>query len=208
MRPRPSSIRQAVLPVIELLDQRRHLSATLTAGSLLVTGTSHDDHIKIFLKSGDATKLEARVNHTTTEFNTGDISEIRIYARGGDDTVSGVISYESDTRPEGDTVDFKQYKVDYTLHGIADVPYFAGRSDLPLKPGASESFTLQVVGSAQRQFVRKAMKGKPVSGTAKLQFAGYDFDNKQVFIDTEFDISFDDIMNADANPDAGADDGP
>jgi hypothetical protein len=127
---------------------------------------------------------------------------------GGDDSVSGVISYESDTRPEGDTVDFKQYKVDYTLHGIADVPYFAGRSDLPLRPGASESFTLQVVGSAQRQFVRKAMKGKPVSGTAKLQFAGYDFDNKQVFIDTEFDISFDDIMNADANPDAGADDAP
>jgi hypothetical protein len=133
---------------------------------------------------------------------------------GGADSASIHIAYSGTTRPATDTVDFKQYRVDYTLHGVnGTVPYFAGLLAIPLAPGADEMQTLQLVGSAQRKFVADATDGQPVSGSAKLELAGYDFDNRQVFISSEFNVRFEDLVSTSGNDsgtgnalDAGASD--
>ena len=126
----------------------------------------------------------------------------------GDETAAVHIAYVNQTRPAKDTVEFKQYRVDYTLAGVSKVPYFAAMRDVRMQPGADEALTLQVVGSAQREFVAEAAHGRAVSGTATLEFAGYDFDNRQVFIDAQFDVRFEDVTTASADssaePDAGA----
>jgi hypothetical protein len=129
----------------------------------------------------------------------------------GSDEVGVQVAYASGTHAEKDIVQFEQYRVDYTLHGVSvAVPFFASKHSLKLQPGAQESVTLQVVGDAQRAFVLQVANGRAVNGSARLQLAGYDFDNRHVFIDTEFDVRFEDLKdksgNTDAQPDAGAGD--
>lgn len=131
---------------------------------------------------------------------------------GGDTVVTATISYDNPnmTRPQSDAVEFWQYKVAYSLGGVQDVPFFAGdirKNDIKLEPGGSASLTLQLAGSAQRDAVRKAA-GK-ASGTATLELAGYDFDNRQIFVDAEFNVRFADFAAADDDkPDAGAANAP
>jgi hypothetical protein len=131
---------------------------------------------------------------------------------GGDTDVGVVISYDNpnNTRTSKETVELEQYRVDYSLIGLHNVPFFAADisgNHIALSPGASENITVPVVGQAQRDFVRKAAGGKAISGTATLKFAGYDFNNKQLFIDTDFNVSLDDFAGAHDGPVAGAGDG-
>jgi hypothetical protein len=124
-----------------------------------------------------------------------------------DGNVHAVIKYDNAnmTRPAKDTVELDQYRVDYALRGVGNVQYFAAETGpVPIEPGGQQMLSLRIVGQAQRDAVRKAADGKPVSGTAKLQFAGYDFNNKQIFLETTFNVRFEDLVRADENLDAGA----
>ena len=127
----------------------------------------------------------------------------------GDDSASVDIAYASGSHLADDIVELQEYRVDFNLHGIdREVPYFAGEYGVKLQPGAERSISLPVVGSAQREFVRKAAPDRSVSGTATLQFAGYDYNNRHVFIDADFAVRFEDVSAPDAAQDAGVGDAP
>lgn len=111
----------------------------------------------------------------------------------GSDKVDLHISYRSTGSVQQHKVELVQYRVDYALTGVAGaVPFYGGRSSFEVAPGEDKVQSLVVVGSVQRDFVRSAVGGAAVTGTATLTLAGYDHDNHQIFLDTSFVVRFGD----------------
>lgn len=109
----------------------------------------------------------------------------------GDLMINSHLSYHSTGSVQLVKVEIVQYRVDYALPGAAsDVPFYGGKTSFEIMPGETKVQSLVAVGSAQRDFVRRATGGAPVGGTGKLTLAGYDEDNHQVFIETGFEVRF------------------
>ena len=77
------------------------------------------------------------------------------------------------------TVQLSEYKVEYKLDGTpAEVPYFAAASlDQSLAVGDTAVFDIRIAGSVQRASLSSLAAGQPMSGTATLTFAGYDWND-------------------------------
>jgi Ca2+-binding RTX toxin-like protein len=86
---------------IELLEQRR-LLAVLTAGNLLVDGTSNNDTISISLSGSN---INAVVNGSTQSFALSAVSSIEIHGDAGDDSISISTDISADANITGDAGD-------------------------------------------------------------------------------------------------------
>jgi Ca2+-binding RTX toxin-like protein len=73
-----------VATMIEALEDRRMLSASLAKGVLRVSGTAGDDVIRIQKSS---TSIQAIIDGVTQTFNAGAVKKIRVMAGAGDDSV-------------------------------------------------------------------------------------------------------------------------
>ena len=94
-----------------------------------------------------------------------------------------------------EVVELDQYRVDYELDGVkGTVPFFAARKKLSLSPGASAQLILAVSGQSQRSFLIKQVGHATVSGSGQITFAGYDHDNGQVLLKTQFELEFGEIV--------------
>ena len=74
-------------PMIETLEQRKLLSASVSGGELKVVGTGKADQIFLTLANGDATKLFVKVNGAVSTFSMTQVREIKIYGLGGNDNI-------------------------------------------------------------------------------------------------------------------------
>lgn len=79
----------AITPVLEALEGRRLLSATLgTDGVLDVAGTKSHDVIRVSLNASDATQLDVTVNGTTNTFDLASVTAgVRINGGKGNDDI-------------------------------------------------------------------------------------------------------------------------
>lgn len=79
----------AISPVLEALEGRRLLSATLgTDGMLDVAGTKTHDVIRVSLNASDATQLDVTVNGTTSTFDLASVTAgVRVNGGKGNDDI-------------------------------------------------------------------------------------------------------------------------
>jgi len=89
-----------------------------------------------------------------------------------------------------DEVVLQQFRVDYALDGVDQVPYLAGVLEQHVRPDDEASFVVSVAGSAQRAHVREASPDDDVEGRATLTLAGYDSDDQQAFVEADIAIRF------------------
>ena len=84
-----SPITRAILPLIEKLEERRLLSASvgLTRGVLEVVGTESNDTIEISLKQNKPGTIVVNINGVNHERNYSKVREIRVEALNGADRV-------------------------------------------------------------------------------------------------------------------------
>src|SRR5207248_2825336 len=85
-------------PFVQQLEDRKLLSATLTAGVLTVEGTKYNDNITVSLSADGSqiTVTQARTRRrgrtagtpTTTTFAASDVSSISINGGAGNDNIS------------------------------------------------------------------------------------------------------------------------
>jgi hypothetical protein len=118
------------------------------------------------------------------------VDDVCIPSCAGGDSVTVNVAYAAAKTAQQGSVQLSQYRVDYALPGVSGVPFFAGPTEYNLEPGKGQSADLLVVGEAQRAFVDQATGGQSLTGTATLELAGYDFDNRQVFVSTTFNVTF------------------
>src|SRR5881227_837146 len=82
------SLNSATGPVIESLEFRRHLSASLSAdGTLYVLGTRRCDDIGISIDSEDATKIDLCMNGSWRQFDRAAVQRVIVAGRGGNDNI-------------------------------------------------------------------------------------------------------------------------
>jgi hypothetical protein len=74
-------------PLIENLEQRRFLSATLDEGVLAIVGTHKADNITLTIDSNTRDQVSVRINGFLRRFALTDIEQINIQAGQGDDFV-------------------------------------------------------------------------------------------------------------------------
>ena len=89
-RPVPTQQRTAPAArqaLVEPLEGRQLLSATLAEGLLAVVGTHRADQIVIAVDAADAAKLNVTVNGTTSAFALADVASIVVDAGRGNDRV-------------------------------------------------------------------------------------------------------------------------
>jgi len=86
--------------------------------------------------------------------------------------------------PENDAVHFLQYRVDYALSAVDDIPYFAGETDIALEGTQTVSVSFPIAGNRQREHIFNAVGGKRISGTAQVTLEGYD--EKDQLVDIAF----------------------
>src|SRR5881394_3394429 len=85
---------RAPMSMVDALEERRLLAATLTNGVLAVVGTEAADNIVVGLNATDNTKLDVNINGTVSSFallnsaGTAAISKIAIFGLGGDDKIA------------------------------------------------------------------------------------------------------------------------
>lgn len=84
MKRRPRRARQTP-QLIQVLESRALLSATLENGVLTLEGTSEDDILRVRPDRDDPTIVVARVNDESFEFPAEDVSEIVINGHAGND---------------------------------------------------------------------------------------------------------------------------
>jgi hypothetical protein len=85
--PRSSKpVQRAVKPVIEALEQRQMLSASLSHGRVTVDGGKHSDNIVVRL-SDDSTVLHVMVNNTDTTFAARKVTRLIISGNRGNDNI-------------------------------------------------------------------------------------------------------------------------
>ena len=76
----------ATLPVVEAMEQRRMLSATVVDGLLVVAGTSGDDVITFSLNA-TGTKVKVSVNGESDAFRLSDVLRISASGKAGHDKI-------------------------------------------------------------------------------------------------------------------------
>jgi hypothetical protein len=108
-----------------------------------------------------------------------------------DPTLMLTIDYPQASYNPADTLQLLQYRVDYDVTGSKlELPYYAESLSLVIKPGDQKALSLKAAGQAQRDKLRAKLGSSSGSARASLQIAGYDWDNQQVFIHTDFDVQF------------------
>ena len=140
----------------------------------------------------DATAADERVTVTPTAVGTATTIQTTCGDACEQDGVLDLdLAYADDYFPQDEVVELLQYRVDYYLDGFdTRVPYFAGRMQLKLEPGAETSVSLPIAGAAQRALVRQNAGKRTIYGTAEITLAGYDWDNKQVYLEFETPVRF------------------
>lgn len=82
-------VQNAVQPVIENLEGRQLLSATLNHHGLLkVTGTPHADTIEISMDALNTSMIDVTTNGNTKQFTAAKVSKISVTTLGGNDSVT------------------------------------------------------------------------------------------------------------------------
>src|SRR4051794_13609886 len=76
-----------VAPLLESLEQRSLLSATLQGTELHVTGSSKSDLITVYYDAKDKSKLDVKIRTAVTQFNASDVASLRIEGLAGDDRI-------------------------------------------------------------------------------------------------------------------------
>jgi Ca2+-binding RTX toxin-like protein len=71
--------------VVEILEDRRLLSATLANGVLTVNGTNRNDFIRVLPKDGN---LIVQVNKTHQTFKQADVKSLKVNGLSGNDNIS------------------------------------------------------------------------------------------------------------------------
>lgn len=101
------------------------------------------------------------------------------------------IDYPQASYNPADTLQLLQYRIDYDLTGSSQkLPYYAEPLSVVIKPGETKELALPAAGDAQRDRLSTTFAGKSTRAKASLQLAGYDWDNEQIFVKTEFDVQF------------------
>ena len=104
-------------------------------------------------------------------------------------TLALQLDYPTGSYTERDTIELLQYRVDYDLTDqTLEIPYYAEPLAVVVKPGDTRALTLTVAGRAQRKVLEQALAGATASGSATLQLAGYDWNDRQVFIHQTFAV--------------------
>lgn len=87
--PRSRSLRSTTTALIQAIEPRRMLSASLASdGTLLITGTERSDAILVSLNKADPTKLDVSINRAKSQFTLASItSGITIRSLGGNDQI-------------------------------------------------------------------------------------------------------------------------
>src|SRR2546422_11314175 len=86
VRFRPDDLESAIRPVVENLESRTLLSATLSDGTLTITGTDAADAIRV-QPARSLERIRVRVNEDIYKFNFAEVQRISIDALGGDDDI-------------------------------------------------------------------------------------------------------------------------
>ena len=81
---RPTALSSAVQPIIEVMEERRLLSASVEAGVLTVQGTPADDVITVDVTPG---RIKVNVNGEKKNFKTKGVKLIEVDAGAGNDDV-------------------------------------------------------------------------------------------------------------------------
>ena len=82
-----NAIGRASRPVVESLERRGMLSATIEGTVLLVAGTSGEDEILVNNNPSDSSKVDVTHNGQTHTFDKAGLRRVRVYAGRGDDVV-------------------------------------------------------------------------------------------------------------------------
>lgn len=145
------------------------------SGLAACNDASSDDRITLELAGSDAVELQFGCAAACPEAS-----------------VALVLNYpESTGWHEADTIQLLQYRVDYQIAGSKlELPYYAEPLSLVIKPDELRPLTLMAAGDAQRAKLEDALGSARASGRASLQLAGYDWDNRQVFVEVDFDVQF------------------
>jgi hypothetical protein len=86
--PRTKSPRHTAPPLLESLEARRLMSASLEDGVLQVRGTDEDDVIKITQPRSNPRRINVAINDDTFAFKAHRVRRIEVRAQDGDDEVS------------------------------------------------------------------------------------------------------------------------
>ena len=106
-------------------------------------------------------------------------------------TVALTIDYPGAAYNPADTLQLLQYRVDYDLDDVGvQVPYYAEPLSLVVKPNEMQDVMLLAAGDAQRARLARELDATSAIGDARLQLAGFDWDNRHVFIDLDFKVQF------------------
>jgi Ca2+-binding RTX toxin-like protein len=82
-----SAVRAPAAPLVEPLEDRRHLSVTLTGGVLSVDGTPGGDDVRFEARAG-GTSLRVRVNGRDQSFPMAAVNSIKVRGLAGNDRIS------------------------------------------------------------------------------------------------------------------------
>jgi hypothetical protein len=108
-----------------------------------------------------------------------------------DTTLLLTIDYPRASYNPADELQLLQYRIDYEVTGAKlELPYYAEPLALVIKPGEQKALMLNVAGQAQRDKLKAKLGSGTASAKASLQLAGYDWDNQQILIHTDFDVQF------------------
>jgi len=132
--------------MIENLEDRRLLSATLTSGLLTVTGTAKNDRIALTTKGTD---LTVQVGKTKTTFKTADVKSLVVKALGGNDLIDLAKSPVGATVDAGDGNDvvLGTALADVVTAGKGNDYVFAGAGNDSLVGGDGNDVLLAAAGN-------------------------------------------------------------
>lgn len=89
-------------------------------------------------------------------------------------------------------VEFLQYKVDYAIEGVT-ITSFADETSLTVGTASTGFVDFLPASWIQQDEVYEAVGGDPISGTATVTLAGYDWRNENLLVSTSFEVSFEDL---------------
>jgi hypothetical protein len=119
------------------------------------------------------------------------VVELGCAAECAEATLTVALEYPAESFNPADTIQLLQYRVDYELPGSkAEIPYYAEPLSLVINPDELRTLTLTAAGAKQREQIEAALGSTIGRGNATLQLAGYDWDNRHVFVRTDFEVRF------------------
>lgn len=103
------------------------------------------------------------------------------------DTVAVTVTWTEDPLfLADDTIEIAQYRIDYVVPGIEEIPFYAGYTTQYLTPGATVTFDVPVVGGTQRELLGDAIgAGETVTGSATLTLGGWDHQGEVIGDDVD-----------------------